>query len=843
MATTVSDDYTIGAHQLEDLTGVISHTLFGGNVSSAATDAIRVEGTLSVGMRVNGTGVGGLAIDPAGGTFDVTDKHTIVWMFTMHDTQTYASDGIQIGYSSAAAANSNVGMITAGGRDTNIGPYNNFHCWCVDAHAPFNANVNGTPPALSAVTSYAVLWDFTTSNGRISAFVDEIKTGTQLRLSGGTSGVPGNSDDVTTNDRTNATGIFKNVGGIIYVLGGVRIGDVATGTSHFTDTGKVWNFEDGTISATFHKVEIVGNGTGTNECTFGTLVGSGITANGSGGNTFQAGGAVPFRVEAIDSNTGANFYGCNMINSPALKEDPWRRVITEDGAVFVDDTRDANDAGTNDVNPFPAAPATNDRFNMGSHERFSHASITVGTAGAGTYTVAWQYSTGGTSFSALTDVTDGTNGFKTAGANTVTFAIPDDWAKGTVNGVSMYWIRAVITMGTQTTRAAVSVMTAGIGGGARLEQANAEAISGTWTNMDTIRIRNGALFRKVTVVNSVASTKSGAIDLGSADPTADSFRDITIIGANKGILLKGTSTGTTTYNFRNIKFSGNTNDVRVDFPTAATVVINILQGGDSPSIDNVNTSTVTINNAVNVSLASVTEGTSVKFIANETVGTVTKGDVIAEGFADSTGTFTTSLNYQGAFDPSGLDIIVKARNQGIAVKVWQEDNSGASFVDETIDASSNATGDVAMYPATPAINDAFYLSHTEQFDSVRIDILTAAAGTHTLLWEYWNGSAWASLTVTRDDTTNMTAVGTDSIVQWTIPGNWAATTVNGSSSLFYVRLRISAFTSMTTVPLASKLALNVTRFLPYTANRVITGTGLADNASWTEDSISSFFLD
>ena len=646
MATTIANDYTIGSHTMETLTGVIAHTQFGGNVSSEATDAIHVEGVNSISMNVNGTLDGGLGIDPPGVNFDVTDKHTICWMFTMQDYDTLANDGVQIGYSSAVDAASNVGMITVGGGDTNVGPYNNFHCWGCDAHAPFNSNIAGTPPALNSVRSYAAIWRFTTSNGRVSAFIDKIATGTQLQLSGGTSGVPGNSDDVTANDRANGVGLFKSVGGIIFILGGVRIGDVAAATSHFTDTGKVWNFEDGTLSATYHKIEIVGNATGVNECTFGILVGTGLAANGSGGNTFQAGGAVPFRIEAIDANTGANFYGCNMVNASAVKEDPWRRVITEDISVptFVDDTRDANDAGANDVFPFPATPAVNDRFNMGSHERFSHATINVGTAGTGAYTVSWEYSTGGTTFAPLTDVTDGTGSLKTAGSNTVDFAIPDDWAKGTVNGVSMYWIRAVHDGGAQTVRPQITQMTAGLGGGVRLEQVNAEAISGTWTNMDSVRVRNGALLRKITLVNSVASAKCGALDLGSADPTADSVRDITIIGASKGVLLKGTSTGTTTFNIRNFQFSGNTNDFRIDFPAAATVNINLLEGTSSDTSlvpanqDNVNGSTVSMVLApvtVRVKITTVS-GTPLQGV-NVHLTKVIGGATVLNGFTDVNG--------------------------------------------------------------------------------------------------------------------------------------------------------------------------------------------------------------
>ena len=76
-------------------------------------------------------------------------------------------------------------------------------------------------------------------------------------------------------------------------------------------------------------------------------------------------------------------------------------------------------------------------------------------------------------------------------------------------------------------------------------------------------------------------------------------------------MLKGTSTGTTTYNLRNIQFAGNTNDIRVDFPAGATIEINILDSGDTPSIDNVNGSTVNVNADTQITLTGLVNDTEI----------------------------------------------------------------------------------------------------------------------------------------------------------------------------------------------------------------------------------------
>ena len=298
-----------------------------------------------------------------------------------------------------------------------------------------------------------------------------------------------------------------------------------------------------------------------------------------------------------------------------------------------------------------------------------------------------------------------------------------------------------------------------------------------------------------------------------------------------------------TYDFNNLFFTGYgadaTNSAAVYVSVGSgTVTINV-NGGDTPTVRTAG-ATVVINNAVSVTVRGVTRGTPVKVIADETVGTVTEGDVLGEGFADQNGVFSFSQNYEGAFDPSGLDVIVRARNQGVATAVVADD--GGSFTDETTEGSSNATGDMTLLPTTPAVNDAYYFGHQDPFTRLKLDISTARVGTLTIVWEYWNGSSWASLTGLTDGTNGFQNSGAN-IVSWTLPGNWATTTVTNQANtgpLYYVRARVSAFTSITTTPVGRKVTLDVSRYLPYDAERVIESTGLTDTATWTRDLISKF---
>ena len=55
--------------------------------------------------------------------------------------------------------------------------------------------------------------------------------------------------------------------------------------------------------------------------------------------------------------------------------------FTDDGGTFVDDTTDINDAGADDVQPFPATQATDDAIYFGHRKQSSGIRVLIGTAG------------------------------------------------------------------------------------------------------------------------------------------------------------------------------------------------------------------------------------------------------------------------------------------------------------------------------------------------------------------------------------------------------------------------------------------------------------------------------
>ena len=299
-----------------------------------------------------------------------------------------------------------------------------------------------------------------------------------------------------------------------------------------------------------------------------------------------------------------------------------------------------------------------------------------------------------------------------------------------------------------------------------------------------------------------------------------------------------------TYSFSGNQFTGYgadaSNDAAIYNNSGGLVTINIVGGGGTPTVRNGAGASTTVNNSVTVKVSGVTEGTPITVIADETVGTVTKGDVILSDFADSNGEATTTIAYEGAFDPSGLDVISRARNQGVVVAAIADD--GGVLTDETTEASSNLTADMTLLPAIPALNDAYYYAHNEQFNQIKQDVSTVLtfSAQPTILWEYWNGAAWVALAGVVDGTNGFETVG-ENIISYTLPVDWVTTTINAQGPLYYIRARLSVAGTITQTPIGNKATIDASRYLPYAENRVIvSGTGLADIANWARDTISIF---
>ena len=126
-------------------------------------------------------------------------------------------------------------------------------------------------------------------------------------------------------------------------------------------------------------------------------------------------------------------------------------------------------------------------------------------------------------------------------------------------------------------------------------------------------------------------------------------------------------------------------------------------------------------------------------------------------------------------------------------QVWQVDDSGPTFVDETTDANDDGNADWTVFPATEAVGDYVALGFKERFRQLTFDYANGTAGVAGVVtWEYWNGTEWFALVNVVDGTAGFTTAAADDLnVTWDMPDNWKVRTLNSVDKLYYVRARIT----------------------------------------------------
>lgn len=159
----------------------------------------------------------------------------------------------------------------------------------------------------------------------------------------------------------------------------------------------------------------------------------------------------------------------------------------------------------------------------------------------------------------------------------------------------------------------------------------------------------------------------------------------------------------------------------------------------------------------------------------------------------------------GDRDPTTNDevYIVNKRNQANITDIYIYDTPAflpGNYMDAALPFN--------MLPAIPVAGDIIYfgidttLANSGPFNNLVFDIATAQTNITNIDWEYWNGGAWAALTINNDNTANggqpMSIAGVNS-VHWEQPANWATTAVNGITG-YWVRLRVLAVGANPTPP-------------------------------------------
>jgi len=123
--------------------------------------------------------------------------------------------------------------------------------------------------------------------------------------------------------------------------------------------------------------------------------------------------------------------------------------------------------------------------------------------------------------------------------------------------------------------------------------------------------------------------------------------------------------------------------------------------------------------------------------------------------------------------------------------------------DETAAARDSNGNDMNLCPMTPAVDDKYYFGFDRLFPRVWLNIGMSGAGNWANVLEYWNGSTWVQASDEEDHTSDFTKSGINRI-NWTIPGDWARTTILGMN-LYWLRCRTITFVNQTVKPLGTQV--------------------------------------
>lgn len=191
---------------------------------------------------------------------------------------------------------------------------------------------------------------------------------------------------------------------------------------------------------------------------------------------------------------------------------------------------------------------------------------------------------------------------------------------------------------------------------------------------------------------------------------------------------------------------------------------------------------------------------AISFSAGTTIGNITG--------AESDGVLAGQLT---PTNPSKV-LLKSTSNAGLAIQ--KDDTLYTTYTTEFGEATAN---DVPVLPAVPAVGDAMLYGHaTEKFSSVEQNITTQGAGTWTITWKYWNGSAYVALSGVTDGTSGFTAATGWVSTSFTVPTDWEKNTEDGVLA-YWVRGEVTAYTAITTQPLIGQ------------------GYVVSEDATWTDD--------
>ena len=274
----------------------------GGSPATVDETETFIQGTQAVSIKTSGTSrdEGLWHSDTAVDLTTNANKHVYVWaaISTMSQHATIAGGGL---YIIVGSSTTNWNKYFVGGSDVSQG---GFHRYVIDVNKT-PSETSATPATLTAITHIGIGVKGTITAQAENVVVDRIDYGTGLAVERGQSNDPGTWKDVFAEDDdiNNKWGIIEERSGVFYLKGGIRIGDASgvkdtvwadADNATVVFENPLYHNGDALVSAVtaadLYRIEIVGNGTGTTDVSWGEEIGAGDDRRGVLGGSIQSAG-------------------------------------------------------------------------------------------------------------------------------------------------------------------------------------------------------------------------------------------------------------------------------------------------------------------------------------------------------------------------------------------------------------------------------------------------------------------------------------------------------------------------------------------------------------------------
>ena len=170
------------------------------------------------------------------------------------------------------------------------------------------------------------------------------------------------------------------------------------------------------------------------------------------------------------------------------------------------------------------------------------------------------------------------------------------------------------------------------------------------------------------------------------------------------------------------------------------------------------------------------------------------------------GELARTVLQEAAFTSSGVVLGVSNPTYGAIFPNRVYQGADGALASETSDALSAGTADVTLFASD---DHTLYIGCDRVFQGIVVALSTLGSADAVCTFQYWNGAAWATLTVT-DSTVGFTK---NSLISFTPPADWSRSYKDASSvvladkaRLYYVRIARTANT-LVTPPVGTAITL------------------------------------